>query len=114
MSEATAGVHRTGRHRGFADTVVGPVARLFFKPAIFRRLYLVPSLPRRFRDRYEPGHRWWSDDTFDVPEQLRAQPGIRRDPEAEAAAFAQAPVYDWLAHVPDDQPARAARSSRPP
>lgn len=101
MSESTAGIHTDGMHHDLFDKVVGPVARLFFRPALFKRLYLVPSLPARFRDKYKPGGRWWGDDTFDVPEQLRTVAGIRRNPELETAAFQKSPVHDWLTTHPE-------------
>jgi epoxyqueuosine reductase len=101
VSEGTVGIHTAAEPPGLYDRVVGPVARVFFKPALFRRLYLAPSLPAYFRNKYRPGGRWWGDDTFDVPESLQTVPGIRRNPQVEQEAFAKSPVHDWLITHPE-------------
>jgi ferredoxin len=43
----------------------------------------------------------WSKVTTPPPAELRTVPGIQRDPEIEAAAFAERPLYDWFKLHPE-------------
>jgi epoxyqueuosine reductase len=66
------------------------------------RQVMTPSRLRRLRDL--PGPRWyrrqpfrpWAQPSVSPPAELRTVAGIRRDPAAEAAAFAERPVHDWF------------------
>ncbi len=55
-----------------------------------------PVLPDFARRRYAPRYGPWHFDASLVPDELRSVPGIRRDPEAERAAFEAAPLYDFV------------------
>lgn len=100
MSDAPTALHFPPR-RGLIERLIYPLVRFVYRPDVFSRLYLVPSLPARFRRPYAPGGRWWADDRFDVPAELRTVAGIRRDPAAEEEAHRAAPLHDWLTIHPE-------------
>ena len=73
------------------------------QPAILQRLRYLPPLPVWFRRRYASKQGTWPTLRVRVPYDLLSVAGIKRDPAAEAAAFAEEPLHDlrrvhpWLA-----------------
>lgn len=62
----------------------------------------IPPLPRRLR-RLRAAPVWPVPDR-DTPASLRGVPGIRRDREAERAAFAERPLHEYFRLFPENMP----------
>ena len=100
MSDAPSTLHYP-RPRSLVERALTPLLRFLYLPGVFQRLYLVPSLPAVVRKPYATEKRWWGDDRFAVPEELRDVAGIRRDLAAEDEAARTAPLQDWLTIHPE-------------
>jgi epoxyqueuosine reductase len=71
-------------------------------PPVLKRLREFPSLPAVFRRRYRaPRGAWAPFDPVRVPAELQTVAGIRRDPQAEQAAFVAAPLRSFF-HIHAD------------
>jgi epoxyqueuosine reductase len=60
-----------------------------------RMRFIPPVLFLRYRRLYRPRRGAWPEFTTPTPPVLLGMPGIRRDPEAEEASFAEQPIQDY-------------------
>lgn len=85
-----------------AEHLVMPWGMKLMQPRVLKVLRDFPSFPRWVRAVHNsPATAWSSFDPASVPAELRTVPGVRRDPEREEAAFAEAPLRSFF-HVHAD------------
>jgi epoxyqueuosine reductase len=83
---------RPGQLRTKFNRIVDRLGLWFIGSPLMARMYLLPSLPRFVRPRFEPPLGPWPTTHQPLPTELKTEPGVRRDPGAEESAFRQAPL----------------------
>jgi epoxyqueuosine reductase len=77
------------------DTLLGPFLSQLMRASRMKRMWMIPSLPRVFRASQLPPFEPWRAEIVEIPEALKTQPGIRKDPALEQEAFEQTPMPDF-------------------
>jgi ferredoxin len=96
---------RPRKHRvdELIERVIGPLAQPLMDVQRMQRLWIVPTRPRFLR-RHPPPLKPWLEPIGEIPEELKTQPGIRKDAALEQEAFETKPMPDFLRlHFPTIQ-----------
>jgi epoxyqueuosine reductase len=72
-----------------------PVLSRVMKASRMKHLWLVPTVATPFRRTVMPPLQPWREPIVEIPEELKTQPGIRKDPALEQEAFEQKPMADF-------------------